>query len=109
MVDDVQLHSTKEMARLLAEHPGYSLDLDLDLGKSLVFRKTSDQRFLGEWGHQPYIVRRTKEYRRGGKPFSLDDASFGAMAAQRAIRFPGRAMGHLRKVLGGSVRGSGTP
>ena len=47
MIDDVQLHSEKEMARLLSEHPTFSLVLDL--GKSLVFRKQTADRGLGEW------------------------------------------------------------
>jgi hypothetical protein len=69
MIDDVQLHSLKEMARLLAEHPAYVLELDL--GKALVFRKRSVQRHLGEWNQQPYIARRTARYARSPDPYAL--------------------------------------
>jgi predicted O-methyltransferase YrrM len=62
MIDDVQLHAEKEMARLLSEHPAFSLVLDL--GKSLVFLKLTAERYLGDWDNQPYIVRRTNEYAR---------------------------------------------
>jgi hypothetical protein len=69
MIDDVQLHTGKEMARLLAEHPAFSLVLDL--GKSLVFQKLTAERDLGEWTVQPYIVRRSNEYARLPNPFAL--------------------------------------
>jgi predicted O-methyltransferase YrrM len=71
MIDDVQLHAEKEIARLLSEHPAFSLVLDL--GKSLVFRKLTAERHLGEWVDQPYIVRRTREYARLPNPFALRD------------------------------------
>lgn len=71
MIDDVHLHAEKEMARLLAEHNAYSLVLDL--GKSLVFRKMTTARHLGEWVDQPYIVRRTDEYFSLWNPFALSD------------------------------------
>lgn len=58
MLDDVQLHSVKELVRLLAMQPGF--ELALDLGKSLVFRKTTLDRSLPEWTGQPYIVRCTE-------------------------------------------------
>lgn len=69
MIDDVQLHSVKELARLLTEQPGFTLALDL--GKSLVFQRTSPDPFLGEWSTEPYIVRKTNEYAASGSPFSL--------------------------------------
>ena len=69
MIDDVQLHSVKELARLLYEQPGFTLALDL--GKSLVFQRTSPDPLLGEWSTEPYIVRKTNEYAAGGAPFSL--------------------------------------
>jgi predicted O-methyltransferase YrrM len=71
MIDDVQLHAEKEIARLLAEHKAFSLELDL--GKSLVFRKILPDRFLGEWVDQPYIVRRTNEYGKWSNPYSLQE------------------------------------
>ena len=44
LIDDMQLHGQKEMARLLLEHPAFSLALDL--GKSLIFRKQTAERHL---------------------------------------------------------------
>src|SRR5262249_42553105 len=41
MVDDVQLHTARELANLLLEQPGFSLEQDL--GKSLIFRKTTNE------------------------------------------------------------------
>jgi len=58
MIDDVQLHSVKELAGLLAEQPGF--ELALDLGKSLLFRKTTADRSLPEWNEQPYILRQSQ-------------------------------------------------
>jgi predicted O-methyltransferase YrrM len=101
MIDDVQLHAEKEIARLLSEHPGFSLVLDL--GKSLVFRKLTAERHLGDWGNQPYIVRRTNEYARLPNPFALHDPSFGSRTAHWMSRLPHRirnrlASGHQSKV-----------
>ena len=71
MIDDVNLHAEKEMVRLLSEHPAFALALDL--GKSLVFRKQTTARHLGEWTDQPYVVRRTNEYALLRNPFALSD------------------------------------
>jgi hypothetical protein len=69
MIDDVQLHSIKEIARMLVEQPEF--ELALDLGKSLVFRRISGNRTLGEWSSLPYIVRKTTEYERTVNRFAL--------------------------------------
>jgi precorrin-6B methylase 2 len=69
MVDDVQLHSVKELARLLSRQPGF--EPVLDIGKSLVFRKTSDERLLPDWVGQPYIRERSDEIGRLANPFAL--------------------------------------
>lgn len=69
MVDNVQLHSVKELARLLGQQPGF--ELALDLGKSLVFRKTTADRSLPDWNGQPYIVQCSAAIGRSGDPFSL--------------------------------------
>jgi hypothetical protein len=72
MIDDVQLHSVKELARLLAEEPGF--ELALDIGKSLIFRKTTADRHLGEWNASPYIRRRSEENMRLPDPYALRSA-----------------------------------
>lgn len=69
MIDDLQLHSVKELARMLSEQPAF--ELALDLGKSLVFHRTSKARTLGEWTRLPYIVRKTNEYAQMDNPFAL--------------------------------------
>jgi len=57
MVDDIQLHSVRELANLLLEQPGFSFEEDF--GKALVFRKTTSAPSMPEWISQPYIVRRS--------------------------------------------------
>jgi len=69
MIDDIQLHSIKEMAKLILEQPNY-YEKVLDLGKALVLKKITSKRSFGEWSSQPYIVRKTNLYAR---PFSTDD------------------------------------
>jgi hypothetical protein len=59
------------MARLLVEHPAFALDLDL--GKSLIFKKLADARDLGEWVNQPYVVRRSNDYARHPNAYTLQD------------------------------------
>jgi hypothetical protein len=94
MIDDVNLHAEKEMARLLSEQPNFSLVLDL--GKSLVFRKLTAERHLGDWYGQPYLVRRTGEYVRWWpNPYALRDQSVASKAAHFARRLPNR----LQKLL----------
>jgi predicted O-methyltransferase YrrM len=95
MIDDVQLHGEKEMARLLSEHPAYSIVLDL--GKSLVFQKLTDDRHLDEWTAQPYIVRRTNQYARWPNPFVLRDPSVGSRTAYWMRRLPHRIRRRLIK------------
>ena len=70
MIDDVQLHSVKELARMLSEHPDFRLELDL--GKSLVYRRVSDRRTMSEWLDIPYISRMSSRYAQAPNPFSLD-------------------------------------
>jgi hypothetical protein len=98
LIDDVQLHAEKEIARLLSEHPAFSIALDL--GKSLVFRKNTDDRHLGEWSQQPYIVRRTKEYKQFANPFALDQ-SIQYRSASWIRRFPHRVRNRLAKLKHG--------
>jgi hypothetical protein len=57
-IDDIQLHSVKELARFLAHDDRYPLVADL--GKVLVFRKATDNTFLPDFGGQPYILERSR-------------------------------------------------
>lgn len=55
MIDDVELHSIGELMRLLDEQPGF--ERVADLGKSVIYRKLTNARWLPEWNEQPYIKR----------------------------------------------------
>jgi methyltransferase family protein len=61
MLDDVHLHSVKELARLLAYDPT-NFRVRADLGKALIFEKMTGQRQLGEWNTQPYIREMSRTY-----------------------------------------------
>lgn len=69
IVDDLQLHTVKELARLLAEGDDYARVLDL--GKAAIYRKQTDSRAMPEWAFQPYVVRKTDEYAKSPNPFAL--------------------------------------
>jgi len=69
MIDDLQLHSVKELARLLNEQWEFSLLMHQD--KVALFRKMTDARELQDWGGQPYIVKRSDEYDRSGAPYAI--------------------------------------
>ena len=98
MIDDVQLHAEKEIARLLSEHPGFAIALDI--GKSIIFRKLTDQRFLGEWGGQPYIARRTNDYARNWPdPFALCEPSSLAKTTYWMKRLPRRVRDRLTRSI----------
>jgi hypothetical protein len=114
LVDDLQLHSCKELARLLSEQPGF--EVALDLGKSLLFRKRTAARDLGDWGNSPYVVRASDAIAEWPDPHSLrlppeqvrdvavlQKALFEAESRERALRTstswrvtaPLRALGRL--------------
>jgi predicted O-methyltransferase YrrM len=69
MVDDVNLHSVKELARMLSEQRDFRIALDL--GKALLFERTTDKRVLPEWLSLPYIWRKTADYSQWKNPFEL--------------------------------------
>ncbi|SEA43240.1 class I SAM-dependent methyltransferase [Nitrosospira multiformis] len=68
IIDDVQLHSIKELAKLLVQQDQF--DLKENLGKSLVFIKKSDWKFLPDWQDEPYIVMQSQKYSMSDNPFS---------------------------------------
>lgn len=72
IIDDIQLHSVKEMANLLVAEVD-KIELVINLGKTLVFRKLTDEEELGEWDGQKYIVEKTNELRDFGHKFALYD------------------------------------
>jgi predicted O-methyltransferase YrrM len=95
-IDDIQLHAVKEMARFLAEQPNFTLVLDMR--KSLVFRKLSAERHLGDWVGQPYIVRRSTDYSQFPNPFALHEFRGPRLSwiAYRARRLPQTIRKRLR-------------
>jgi hypothetical protein len=101
LIDDVQLHAMKEMAHFLVDQPAFSLVLDL--GKTLVFEKLTADRHFGDFGQQPYIVRRSNEYARFPRPFALHDlrASPLAWIAHWVRRLPQKVSD---QTLGESIR-----
>jgi predicted O-methyltransferase YrrM len=70
VIDDVNLHSIKELGRLLKKDETRFV-LVKDMGKSLAFRKLTDERFLPEWTEQPYIAEQSERYARSSFPHEL--------------------------------------
>jgi len=70
IIDDIQLHSIKEIANFLVSEVD-RFELVINLGKTLVFRKLTDELELGEWDQQRYIVNKTDEARNLGNKFAL--------------------------------------
>lgn len=69
MVDDIQIHAVKELARMLMEDKNFALVKKFR--KTFIFRKKTAIRYLPDFGGQPYIRRRSKEDREAGKAFDL--------------------------------------
>jgi precorrin-6B methylase 2 len=70
IIDDINLHSIKEIANfLIAESTKFALVADF--GKTLVFKKLTNDMELGEWNDQKYIIDRTNEARDMGNEFTL--------------------------------------
>ncbi len=57
-IDDIQLHSVRQLYLLLKEQPGF--DLAVEAGKLVMFQKTQNRRFLPDWPNQPFIVRNSQ-------------------------------------------------
>jgi hypothetical protein len=75
IMDDIQLYSVKEMANLLIPEVD-KLELVVNLGKTLVFRKLTDENELGDWAGQKYIVEKTNELTDFGHKFALYDTGY---------------------------------
>jgi predicted O-methyltransferase YrrM len=67
VVDDVQLHPPKELARFLVRSSDYKLEVDLK--KSLVFRKTTNRPLVNGWSS--YVTEMTERYGRQANPYGL--------------------------------------
>lgn len=53
-IDDIQLHSVRQLYLLLKHQPGFRLSHELE--KFVIFEKTNDSLFLPNWGQQPFVV-----------------------------------------------------
>ncbi len=70
MIDDIQLFSVKQLARLLNESAEFSLVSNL--GKSIIFRKDTKNSRMTDFGAQPYIKRMTEVDRLAGAEYKLE-------------------------------------
>lgn len=69
MIDDVHVHSVKELARFLSADPRFRLVKAF--AKTIAFEKLSDLEFLPDFGGQPYIVLRMQRDREAGTTFDI--------------------------------------
>jgi hypothetical protein len=70
IIDDIQLHSIKEIANFLVSEDS-KFEVVANLGKTLVFKKLTDEVELGEWDEQKYVVEKTNEAMILGNKFAL--------------------------------------
>lgn len=73
MIDDVNIHSAKEVVRLIRNEPDFTPVFDLR--KALVFRKNTDNRTLRAWCDQSYIKQQLQIYGASVDPFKIDQPS----------------------------------
>jgi len=71
ILDDLQLHSVGELARLLVHQWGWERVSDAPSQKTISLRKVSDEPFLPDWGGQPYIVERSSGQKTGYENYGL--------------------------------------
>jgi predicted O-methyltransferase YrrM len=69
VIDDVQLHPPKELARCLARSSDF--ELAHDLGKTLIFRKTQDRPRVGSFSTNAYLRETSEFYAKQANPFAL--------------------------------------
>lgn len=70
IIDDIHLHSVKELARLLVSGNEFSL-IHQD-SKTVIFRKITNEKFLPHFQNQRYIMKKTADDDAAGKRFILD-------------------------------------
>jgi hypothetical protein len=68
-IDDTQLHSIKELGRLLMRQPEF--EFVMQHTKTALFRKVTEARALPDWVGQPYIVSKSDEYQRSHSPYAI--------------------------------------
>jgi hypothetical protein len=72
ILDDLQLYSVGELARLLVRQWGWERESDAPSQKTVALRKISDETFLPDWGGQPYIVERSAGQKTGYEHYGLN-------------------------------------
>jgi predicted O-methyltransferase YrrM len=102
IIDDLNLHSVKELGRLLAADDARFI-IEKPIGKALAFRKLKDERFLPDWDGQPYLARLSKRYTRSPSPFELFPNRIGIFMGpvwwpmKRMVQMIGRVHGNARE------------
>jgi hypothetical protein len=70
MIDDLHLHSAKEVVRLIQGEADFRPVFDLR--KALVFQKTTDNPTLRAWSDQTYLMHETRQYELTLDRFKID-------------------------------------
>lgn len=102
MIDDVNVHSAKEVIRLIRDEPDFQPVLDL--GKALVFRKTTDQPTLRAWCDQTYIKSEMALFERLPDPFRIDRPTGAELADARVPSHRNQTLGKIRSRIFRAVR-----
>jgi hypothetical protein len=69
ILDDLQLHSVKEMAKFIsADEKNWKTHIEL--GKAVVFQKLTDQVGFGDWTSQPYITAMSEKISHWKDPYA---------------------------------------
>jgi hypothetical protein len=102
MIDDVNVHSAKEVVRSIRDEPDF--EQVLDLGKALVFRKTTDRPTLRAWCDQSYIKAEMAFFERLPDPFRIDRPTAAELAEAQAPEHAARAPGRYRSRISRAVR-----
>ncbi len=69
VIDDIQLHSAKELAKLLKYEPGFSMIQQIN--KIVLFKKIWDREFIGDFGNQKYVIQKTEEYEKSNNKYEI--------------------------------------
>ncbi|MCW2276429.1 hypothetical protein GJ654_19365 [Rhodoblastus acidophilus] len=69
MIDDIQIYTVKQLVRLLNESKEFSLISNLK--KSLIFKKTTENTRMTDFGGQPYIRRMMEAEKLAGEAFKF--------------------------------------
>jgi precorrin-6B methylase 2 len=71
ILDDLQLHTVGELARLLTHQHGWERISDAPSRKTIALRKLNDEPYLPDFGGEPYIVTRSSGQKIGYEHYGL--------------------------------------